>query len=85
MAETRQPKPAVPVPDLLPAKLSLAGVREMAAGCRLSRQRGESSLAPLVTATVHHSSILRAPSDEARHEKMPRFAADLERIAGASR
>ena len=53
---------------------------------KVSRQRGEfvrSTLAPLVTATVHPSSILRAPGDEARHEEMRRFVADLEKVAGA--
>ena len=53
---------------------------------KVSRQRGEfvsSPLAPLVAATVHPSSILRAPSDEARHEEMRRFVADLEKVAGA--
>jgi DNA polymerase len=55
---------------------------------KVSRQRGEfvdSALAPLVTATVHPSSILRAPTDEARHEEMRRFVADLEKAAGAIR
>jgi len=53
---------------------------------KVSRQRGEfvaSSLAPLVTATVHPSSILRAPTDEARQDEMRRFVADLKKIAGA--
>lgn len=52
---------------------------------KVSQQRGafvESTLAPLVTATVHPSSILRAPSDEARHEEMRRFVADLNKVAG---
>jgi DNA polymerase len=40
----------------------------------------ESKLAPLVTATVHPSSILRATSEEARHEEMQRFIADLKAI-----
>jgi DNA polymerase len=40
----------------------------------------DSHLAPLVTATVHPSSILRAPSDEARHDEMALFVADLRRI-----
>jgi uracil-DNA glycosylase family protein len=40
----------------------------------------DSHLAPLVTATVHPSSILRAPSDEARHEEMAMFVADLRKI-----
>jgi DNA polymerase len=51
---------------------------------RVSKQRGEfvaSTLAPLVTATVHPSSILRAPDDETRREEMRRFVADLKTIA----
>jgi DNA polymerase len=53
---------------------------------KVSRERGEfvsSTLAPLVAATVHPSSILRASSDEARHEEMRRFVADLKKVAGA--
>ena len=45
----------------------------------------ESPLAPLVTATVHPSSILRAPSDDARHEEMRRFVEDLKKIAARLR
>jgi uracil-DNA glycosylase len=51
---------------------------------KVSKQRGEfvpSSLAPLVTATVHPSSILRAPDDESRHAEMERFVDDLKRVA----
>jgi len=50
---------------------------------RVSVQRAqfvESPLAPLVTATVHPSSILRAPTDEARHRETKRFIEDLKRI-----
>jgi uracil-DNA glycosylase family protein len=53
---------------------------------KVSTQRGEfadSSLAPLVSATVHPSSILRAPDDETRREEMKRFVADLKRVASA--
>ena len=53
---------------------------------KVSKQRGEfvdSSLAPLVTATVHPSSILRAPDDEARREEMKRFVSDLKKVAAA--
>ena len=53
---------------------------------RVSRQRGEfveSSLAPLVIATVHPSSILRARDDESRRQEMERFVADLRKLAGA--
>jgi DNA polymerase len=51
---------------------------------KVSKQRGEfvaSTLAPLVTASVHPSSILRAPDDESRREEMRRFVADLKKIA----
>jgi uracil-DNA glycosylase family protein len=47
---------------------------------RVTQHRGEwvaSEIAPYVLATVHPSSILRAPDDEARHEEMRRFIADL--------
>jgi len=50
---------------------------------RVSIQRAQfvkSPLAPLVTATVHPSSILRAPSDEARHMETRRFIDDLKKI-----
>jgi DNA polymerase len=47
---------------------------------KVSQQRGrfvEAPLAPRVTATVHPSSILRAPDDESRRAEMARFVADL--------
>ena len=53
---------------------------------KVSKQRGEfvpSSLAPLVTATVHPSSILRAPDEDARREEMRRFVDDLRKVSGA--
>jgi DNA polymerase len=53
---------------------------------KVSQERGtfvDSPLAPLVTATVHPSSILRASDDEARREEMARFVADLKRVAAA--
>ena len=53
---------------------------------KVSTQRGtfvESPLAPFVTATVHPSSILRAPSDEARRSEMQRFINDLKKIRKA--
>lgn len=51
---------------------------------KVTHSRGtfvESSLAPLVTATVHPSSILRAPDDEARHREMEAFVRDLRGVA----
>jgi DNA polymerase len=50
----------------------------------VSQQRGrfvDSPLAARVLATVHPSSILRAPDDESRHLEMKRFVADLKRVA----
>ena len=51
---------------------------------KVTQQRGtfvESPLAPLVSATVHPSSILRAPDDESRRNEMRAFVADLRKIA----
>lgn len=53
---------------------------------KVSVQRGtfvESPLAPFVTATVHPSSILRAPSNEARRAETQRFINDLKKIRKA--
>ena len=44
-------------------------------------QRVESSLAPYVTATVHPSSILRAPDSKSRELQMRAFIKDLAKIA----
>jgi uracil-DNA glycosylase family protein len=51
---------------------------------KVSADRGRfvvSTLAPLVTATVHPSSILRARDDDSRREAMERFVADLRFVA----
>ena len=53
---------------------------------RVSTQRAtfvQSDLAPFVTATVHPSSILRAPTDEARRTELARFIDDLKAIRAA--
>ena len=53
---------------------------------RVTAQRGqfvESPLADYVTATVHPSSILRAPTDEARRTEKARFIEDLKKIRAA--
>jgi DNA polymerase len=53
---------------------------------KVTQQRGEfvdSELAPLATGTVHPSSILRAPDDEARRRAYRDFVEDLRAIAGA--
>jgi uracil-DNA glycosylase family protein len=53
---------------------------------RVSRQRGElldSGLAPIVSATIHPSAILRAPDDEARMAERTAFTEDLRTVADA--
>jgi DNA polymerase len=50
---------------------------------RVSTQRGlfiDSPLAPHVMATVHPSSLLRAPDDETRRRETQHFIEDLKRI-----
>ena len=52
------------------------------------RQRGQlidSPLAPFVIATVHPSSILRAPDDDARHAQRQAFIKDLKIVADLAR
>jgi DNA polymerase len=51
---------------------------------RVSKQRGqfiESTLVPYILATVHPSSILRAPDDETRRVEKRRFIDDLKKVA----
>jgi DNA polymerase len=53
---------------------------------RVTQHRGElleSDLAPLVSATIHPSAILRAPDEESRQEERQAFAADLRIVARA--
>jgi len=53
---------------------------------RVTRHRGElldSELAPVVTATVHPSSILRQPDEDSRVRERDAFAADLTVVARA--
>lgn len=55
---------------------------------RVTQHRGErlsTHLAPVVMATVHPSSILRAPDDEARRTEQQRFVEDLAALAAALR
>jgi uracil-DNA glycosylase len=55
----------------------------LGASFKVSEQRGrfvESSLAPIVTATVHPSSILREPDSKARRAAMRAFINDLKKV-----
>jgi DNA polymerase len=79
-AELEQVKPQVLVALGATAAKALFG-----SGFKVTQQRGEfieSELAPLATGTVHPSSILRAPDDEARHRAYHDFVVDLQAIAG---
>jgi DNA polymerase len=75
---------AVVKPHILVCLGATAAQALLGRSFRVSKQRGEfvpSQLAPRVTATVHPSSILRAPDDETRRLEHERFVADLRRIA----
>jgi DNA polymerase len=56
----------------------------LGASFKVSAERGKfvpSDLAPLVTSTVHPSSILREPDPQARRAAMRAFVRDLKKIA----
>jgi DNA polymerase len=77
---------AVVKPQVLVCLGATAAQALLGRSFRVSKQRGQlvaSPLAPRVTATVHPSSILRAPDDEARRREMELFVADLRRVARA--
>jgi DNA polymerase len=78
-AEIRQVRPKVVVCLGSTAAQALLGK-----DFRVTKQRGEffaSELAPFLTATVHPSSILRAPDAPSRGLEMREFVADLTRVA----
>ncbi len=55
---------------------------------RVTQQRGQMlpwGTGASIMATVHPSSILRAPDDESRHREMERFIDDLRNVASALR
>ena len=55
---------------------------------RVTQHRGEflkSELAPVVMGTVHPSSILRIPDENAKEEEMKHFIADLKKISKAAK
>lgn len=73
-------------PEIVVALGATAAQALLGSSFRLTAHRGEvvsSDLAPRVIATVHPSSILRAPDDEARHVEMVEFIGDLKRVARA--
>ena len=70
-------------PDIVVVLGATAAQALLGPAFRVTRQRGQlvtSSLAPRVVATVHPSSILRAP-DESRDAEMRAFVRDLRFVA----
>jgi len=73
-------------PEVLVCLGATAAQALLGRGFRVSRQRGvpvPSPLAPVVMATVHPSSILRARDDAARRAERALFVADLRAVAAA--
>ena len=70
----------VVAPDVIVCLGATAAQSLLGPGFRVTQQRGElvsSPFAARVVATVHPSSLLRAPDDETREREMVRFVADL--------
>ena len=75
---------AVIKPDVIVALGATAAQSLLGPQFRVTKQRGEfipSTLAPYVMATVHPSSILRAPDDETRELETRLFIDDLKKLA----
>jgi uracil-DNA glycosylase family protein len=75
---------AVVKPDVLVCLGATAAQSLLGRQFRVTKMRGvpvESELAPNVVATVHPSSILRAPDEGARQEAMRDFVRDLKAVA----
>jgi uracil-DNA glycosylase len=71
-------------PQVVVALGATAAQALIAPNFKVTQQRGKlipSPLAPHVMATVHPSSILRAPDEAARAREMERFVADLKAVA----
>jgi uracil-DNA glycosylase len=77
---------AVVKPEVLVCLGATAAQALLGRSFRVSRERGRwvtSPIAPRVLATVHPSSILRAPDDETRRAETERFVSDLRKVARA--
>jgi uracil-DNA glycosylase len=75
-------------PRILVALGATAAQALLGKSFKVTQHRGkfvDSSLAPRVIATVHPSSILRAPDEASRHAEMKRFVQDLARVAAELR
>ena len=79
-----QAEVALVKPEVIVALGATAAQTLLGPKFRVTKQRGEfleSDLAPYVMATVHPSSILRAPDDETRRLELRRFIDDLKKLA----
>jgi DNA polymerase len=75
---------AIVKPEVIVALGATAAQTLLGPKFRVTKQRGQfiqSSLAPYVMATVHPSSILRAPDEETRELEYRLFVADLKKLA----
>jgi uracil-DNA glycosylase len=73
-------------PEALVLLGAVAAKALLGSSFKVTQQRGElldCDLAPIVTATIHPSAILRAPDDSARAAEREAFAADLAVVARA--
>ena len=73
-------------PEALVLLGAIAAKALLGSSFRVTQHRGElldSELAPIVTATIHPSAILRAPDEEARIAQRESFAEDLRVVARA--
>jgi DNA polymerase len=72
-------------PDVVVCLGATAAQAILGRNFKVTQQRGKlitsSTYAPTIIATVHPSSILRAPDDESRHEEMRKFIDDLKVVA----
>jgi DNA polymerase len=75
-------------PEVVVALGATAAQALFGSAFRVTKQRGKrqsSRYAPASFATVHPSSLLRAPDDETRHREYARFVEDLRAVADAAR
>jgi DNA polymerase len=73
-------------PDAVVALGATAGKALLGSSFRVTKERGkllDSDLAPIVSATIHPSAILRARDDAEREAQRESFAADLANVARA--
>jgi DNA polymerase len=73
-------------PEALVLLGATAGKAVLGSSFKVTQARGkpvDSDLAPLVTATIHPSAILRGPDDATRAAEREAFAADLRLVADA--